>query len=140
MAVEGTVIVNPLSFERAKNTNESPNTTNGNVSTDETDLAASRRPPRRHHQVKARRVHIFWDIFAVISILTFVADIASDVVVCVRYSLDGSYLWSLLTVAFVISSSIVTQIFSAYWFYEDRENQTWATYLFHLFQLGPLVR
>lgn len=140
MAVEDTVIVNPMSIARAKNTNESPNTTNGNVYTDETDLAASRRPPRRYHQVKARRVHIIWDIFAVISVLTFVADIASDVVVCVRYSLDGSYLWSILTVAFVILSSIVTQIFSAYWFYEDSEGQTWRTYLLHLCQLGPIVR
>ena len=140
MAVEGAVIVNPSITARTQNANESLNTTNGNLNRDETDLAASRQPPRRYHQVKSRRVHVIWDSFAVISILTFVADIASDIVVSVRYFLDGSYLWFSLTVAFVISSSIVTQIFSACWFYEDSEDQTRATYLLHLCQLGPIVR
>ena len=140
MSVEGAVIVNPSITARTQNTNESLNTTNGNLNRDETDLAASRQPPRRDNQVKSRRVHVICDIFAVISILTFVADIASDIVVSVRYFLDGSYLWFSLTVAFVISSSIVTQIFSACWFYEDSEDQTWATYLLHLCQLGPIVR
>ena len=139
MAEEHTHLVNPLSIARAQNTNESSNTTNGNLGTDETDLEASRNSSP--HQAKLRRVHVVWDVFAVIFIiLTFVADIASDVVVSVRYFLDGSYLWFLLTVVFVISSSIVVQIFSACWFYEDSEDQTSATYLLHLCQLGTIVR
>lgn len=115
-------------------------TANGTRNMDETDLAASRQPPRKYAKFKSQRVHIIWDLFAVVSILTFVADIASDVVVSVLYYFDGSYLWFSLTLGFVLLSSVVMQVFSAKWFHEDDENQNWCTYLLHLFHLGPLVR
>lgn len=115
-------------------------TGNGTQSVDETDLAASRQPPRKYAQFESQRVHIIWDLFAALSILTFVADIASDLVVSVLYYVDGSYMWFALTLGFVILSSIVMQVFSVKWFHEDDENQNWCAYLLHLFLLGPLVR
>ncbi|XP_068679613.1 XK-related protein 8-like [Montipora foliosa] len=138
--MEEGVIENPLAIEISQNANGSLITTNGTTNADETDLAASRQPPRGYNQIESRKVHVIWDIFAVISILTFVADIASDIVVSVLYYLDGSYLWFSLTLGFVILSSLVTQIFSVKWFYEDSEDQTWGTYLLHVFQVGPVVR
>ena len=115
-------------------------TPNGTRSVDETDLAASRRPPRQYVQFESQRVHIIWDLFAVASILTFVADITSDLVVSVLYYMDGSYLWFSPTLGFVLLSSIVMQVFSAKWFHEDGESQNWCTYLLHICHLGPLVR
>ena len=138
--MEEGVIENPTAIEISQNANGLLITTNGTINADETDLAASRQPPRGYNQIESRKVHVIWDIFAVISILTFVADIASDIVVSVLYYLDGSYLWFSLTLGFVILSSLVTQIFSVKWFYEDSEDQTWGTYLLHVFQVGPVVR
>lgn len=115
-------------------------TPNGTHYIDETDLAASRQPPPTYIPVESPRVHIIWDLFAILSILTFIADIASDLVVSVRYYIDGSYLWFSLTLGFVILSSLVMQIFSAKWIHEDGEDQDWCTYLLHFLQLGPLVR
>lgn len=115
-------------------------TGNGTQSVDETDLAASRQPPHKYAQFESQRVHIIWDLFAAVSILTFVADIASDLVVSVLYYVDGSYMWFALTLGFVILSAIVMQVFSVKWFHEDDENQNWCAYLLHLFLLGPLVR
>ena len=115
-------------------------TGNGTQGVDETDLAASRQPPRKYAQFESQRVHIIWDLFAAVSILTFVADIASDLAVSVLYYFDGSYMWFSLTLGFVILSSIVMQVFSVKWFHEDDENQNWCAYLLHLFLLGSLVR
>ena len=108
---------------------------------DETDLAASRRPSRKYGQIEPRRVHLIWDIFAAVCILTFFADVISDVVVSVLYYIDGSYVWFSLTLGFVLLSSVVTQIFSAKWFFEDNQNENnCATCALHIFHLGPIVR
>jgi len=118
-------------------------TGNGTHGVDQTDLAASRdsrRPPRINAQFQSQRVHFFWDIFAAVSILTFVADITTDLVVSVLYYFDGYYWRFSLTLGFVILSSIVMQVFSAKWFHEDDEKQNWCAYLLHLFHLGPLIR
>ena len=132
------------SFTRAERTEiiENANgllTGNGIQSVDETDLAANRQS-RVYAQFQSQRVHIFWDLFAAVSFLTFVADIVSDLVVSVLYYFDGAYWWFSLTLGFVILSSIVMQVFSAKWFHEDDENQNWCAYLWHIFHLGPLVR
>lgn len=115
-------------------------TSNGIINRDETDLAASRVNRRSYVHLESERVHIIWDLFAIASILTFIADIISDLVVSVHYFLDGKYLWFALTLGFVILSSVVMQIFSAKWFHEDGEYLNWCTYLLHFFQLGPIVR
>lgn len=134
----GIVIVNP-SRVYITETSDGTLTRNGISNLDETDLAASRQIGS-YRQIEPQRVHVIWDLFAIASILTFVADISSDIVVSVLYYVDGSYLWFSLTLGFVIVSSIVTQVFSAKWFYEDSEDQAWSTYLLHLFQLGPIAR
>jgi len=115
-------------------------TGNGTRGVDETDLAASRQSTRKYARFQSQRVHLFWDIFAALSILTFVADIVTDLVVSVLYYFDGLYWRFSLTLGFVILSSIVMQVFSAKWFHEDDEKQNWCAYLLHLFHLGPLVR
>lgn len=132
--------VNPTQVEIMRHSNGTI-TPNDSHYSDETDVAASREPStKKHHQSEPQRVHIIWDLFAAASVLTFLADISSDIAVSVLYYIDGSYLWFSLTIGFVILSSIVMQVFSAKWFYEDDEELTWGTYLLHIFQLGPLMR
>lgn len=108
--------------------------------TDETDLAPNRHTPWNYLQAELRRIHIIWDIFAVGSILTFVADLTSDLVVSALYYQDESYLWFGLTLGFVLLSSFVMQCVSFKWYVQDNKNQNWITYLLHLCHLGPVVR
>ena len=139
MAERSVIVVNPLYIDHTESINGNL-TSNGVHHPDETDLAPSRQPPKRYQQFESQRVHFIWDAFAIVSILTYLADITSDVVVSVLYYIDGAYLWFALTIGFVLLSSIVMQVFSAKWFHEDSEHQTWSNYLLHLFQMGPLVR
>lgn len=132
--------VNPTQVEIIRHSNGTI-TPNDSHYSDETDVAASRQPStKKHHQPEPQRVHIIWDLFAAASVLTFLADISSDIAVSVLYCIDGSYLWFSLTIGFVVLSSIVMQVFSAKWFYEDDEELTCGTYLLHIFQLAPLMR
>lgn len=106
---------------------------------DEIDLAATRRSvPDGATQQK--RVHWFWDIIALGSILTFIADIGSDLFVAALYFRNGQYSWFGFTLSFVLLSSFTLQVFSAKWFHDDPRNESCWTYLLHFLHVGPVLR
>jgi len=136
MSVEGECF-HPKSPQN--NTNGSINGT-AIISGDEVDLAATRRSIRDGPAAPIKRVHWIWDIFALCSIITFIADIGSDIFVAIMYFRNGQYSWFGFTIGFVLLSSFTLQIFSAKWFHEDKRKESWLTYLLHLFHVGPIVR
>lgn len=128
------------------NTEPPQNTRNGALNgtaiipRDEEDLAATRRSIPDGTTPPSEPVHWVWDIFALGSILTFIADIGSDIFVAVVYFRNGQYSWFGFTLAFVFLSSFTLQIFSAKWFHEDERKETWSTYLLHFLHVGPILR
>ena len=109
-------------------------------STDEIDLAPTRVSPPKISEAKAEKISIIWDIFAAVSMLTFIADIASDVVVAISYYRDGFYSWFGLTLALVLLSSIVTQLISFNWYHQDGQSRSPLVYAWHILHLAPVVR
>nr|XP_002730403.1 PREDICTED: XK-related protein 6-like [Saccoglossus kowalevskii] len=104
--------------------------------------------------IKIQKYSIFDFMFTMGSMLTFLADICTDLLVSVQYLTDGHYWWSGLTFSFVFIPSIIMQLFSLRWYVSDHRNTDdqedgsvkktstclekffWA--LFHVLQLGPL--
>ena len=113
--------------------------TDKNLSEDETDLAASRQSFYGSENV-GRRSTVCDALFAFGSMGTFIADIASDLVVSYQYYDQGEYWWFGLTLAFVLLASVTMQVFSAKWFHEDGKRKSWVYNLMHFLHLGPLVR
>jgi hypothetical protein len=119
---------------------------------DQTDLPATRRDIPTEERVGNIRVHRFWDLVALVSVLTFIADIGTDLFVAALYFSKGHYTWFGLTLGFVFLSSFTLQIFSAKWLYEDtqthddtqvmhkKKKEKWWTYVLHILHLGPVVR
>lgn len=103
----------------------------------EVDVPSSRQTT--NHLAK-RTSHFTNDLWLVVSVVTFAADIASAVVVAVKYYKVGELWWSALTLGFVLLASLTMQIFSARWFFEDGKTKLAVTYVLHLLQLGILVR
>lgn len=112
---------------------------------DQTDLPASRREIPSEERVENKKVHWFWDLVALASVFTFIADIGSDLFVAGVYFSKGQYTWFGLTLGFVLLSSFTLQIFSAKWLYEDTQiietkKENWFTYVLHFLHLGPVIR
>ncbi|XP_029447311.1 XK-related protein 9 [Rhinatrema bivittatum] len=77
-------------------------------------------------------------------IITYLSDFAADLCMAVKYFLDGHYIWGVITVAFMLLSTIIVQIFSYTWFKDDCENDKldvlpWV-FLVHFFQAGIFTR
>lgn len=92
----------------------------------------------------------WWDIvITVCSIISFTADIGTDIAVAVVHFKNQAFVYFGLTTAFVILPTIITTCISLRWYHLDsREAESprvsklaWAArILFHLFQFGPIVR
>ncbi|XP_035668056.1 XK-related protein 4-like [Branchiostoma floridae] len=90
-------------------------------------------------------------LFVFVGIVTFLADIVSDVVLAVRnYFLEGYYGWFAMTITFVLLPSIVLQLCSIRWYLQDRSKVPeseragvlsclWRG-LLHFLQLGTMWR
>lgn len=52
----------------------------------------------------------------------YVFDIWTDVGLALKFFLNGNYVWSGLTVMFVLTGLLVTQIFSLAWYWDDMNN------------------
>ncbi|KAI8486385.1 XK- protein 6 [Branchiostoma belcheri] len=90
-------------------------------------------------------------LFVVVGIVTFLADIVSDVVLAVtNYFLQGYYGWFAMTITFVLLPSIVLQLCSIRWYLQDRSKAPepektgvfsclWRG-LLHFLQLGTMWR
>lgn len=84
-------------------------------------------------------------VLTVMSILSYIFDVGSDIYVAVVYYRDGDIWWFALTVIFVVVPSLTITVFSFMWYIQDRSNQShpliWLPRLVLLFlQLAPLLR
>ncbi|XP_028411968.1 uncharacterized protein LOC114534698 [Dendronephthya gigantea] len=72
----------------------------------------------------------------------YIADVVTDILVSLKYFRNGDHIWFSLTLACVMSASLVMMMFSLKWYYEDTaEEASKATIVvLHVLQLGPLQR
>lgn len=55
-------------------------------------------------------------------LVLYVGDIGTDIALASTYFQEAQYAWSGLTVMFVLTGMLVTQIFSYAWFWDDARN------------------
>lgn len=89
---------------------------------------------------EGRTTHFADDLWTFVSIITYLADVLTDVLVCVKYYRDNNIQWFGLTLSFVAVASFAMQLFSTKWLLEDGKRQSCFTYVLHLLQLGPVWR
>ncbi|ESP00605.1 hypothetical protein LOTGIDRAFT_157886 [Lottia gigantea] len=81
-----------------------------------------------------------YDLFVnLISLLTFLVDIGTDILVAVEFYEKGHIVWGSLSVLFIALPAVVMQFFSIKWYYNDG-SLTCLTFLPHLLLLGPVFR
>lgn len=76
----------------------------------------------------------------IFSICSYVADIATDLVVASKYFYDGDIWWFALTLAFILVPSVIMQLVSIAWYLEDDAELHWFDIIMHILQLGPVLR
>lgn len=79
------------------------------------------------------------DLWIAVSVITFLADVGSDLLVCVQYYNQNRLWYFWITLGLVVAASLVLQILSAKWFIDDGKKSCKIVVL-HLLQLGPLAR
>lgn len=90
-------------------------------------------------RTKPERISLLSDLWIVVSVITFIADVGSDLLVCVQYY-NRNRLWYFgITLGLVVAASLVLQIFSAKWFVDDGKKSC-KLYILHLVQMGQLAR
>lgn len=63
----------------------------------------------------------FDTLFLLGGMITYIADMTTDIVVGVQYLFDDRYVWAGLTFGFVVVSSVTLQYFSFRWFVADSQ-------------------
>lgn len=89
---------------------------------------------------EGRRTHFADDLWTFVSVITFLADVLTDLLVSVRYYRESNFWWFGLTLSFLTLASFAMQLFSVKWLLEDGKRQSCFTYVLHLLQLGPVWR
>ncbi|KAL9980918.1 hypothetical protein ACROYT_G009560 [Oculina patagonica] len=89
---------------------------------------------------EGRTTHFTDDLWTCVSIITFIADVGTDLLVCIKYYREKNLWWFSLTLAFLLLASFAMQVFSAKWLLEDGKRQHCFTYLLHVIHLGPVQR
>lgn len=89
---------------------------------------------------EGRRTNFTDELWTLVSMITFLADMATDLSVCVKYFTGNNILWFALSVGFLSVSSLLMQIISLKWLWDDGKKESCFTYLLHLLQLGPVWR
>lgn len=84
-------------------------------------------------------------VFTVMSILSYIFDVGSDIYLAFVYYNEGDIWWFTLTIIFVIVPSLVITVFSFIWYIQDTSRRPhpliWLPRIILLFlQLGPLLR
>ncbi|KAH9585325.1 XK- protein 6, variant 2 [Schistosoma haematobium] len=88
-------------------------------------------------------------VIFLISIISYLADIASDAYLVYTYYIQEDYYWSSLTMIFMVVPALLMSSFSLAWYFIDykvrvdppRSYRAWTfRLLFHGLQLAPLVR
>ncbi|XP_071117324.1 uncharacterized protein [Haliotis cracherodii] len=81
-----------------------------------------------------------YDIFVnFVSLITFLLDVGTDILVTVQFFENGDLVWGSLTAGFVGVPTLLIQIFSLKWHISDK-SLTVATCLPHLFLFAPVQR
>ncbi|XP_078594767.1 XK-related protein 6-like [Branchiostoma floridae x Branchiostoma japonicum] len=110
--------------------------------------------PSRHYQEFKNQLYAqeFSDLdvlFVLFAVVTFIADIGTDLGLALTYFTEAEYWWFALTLSFILLPSLVLQLFSLRWLCQDRkptakERQTWLSWIarctLHFLQLGTVVR
>ncbi len=108
-------------------------------------------------KTKDRKLNFSWfDVFFLLGgMITYIADMATDIIVGLQYLTTPDYWWAGLTLGFVVVSSITLQYFSFRWFVADaqvdghpiksrgicRRIMHWFYWLVtHILQLGTINR
>jgi len=132
VAYKDAAVLEDVSFTDGKDTLEDGNrkTTSGQL-----ELSASDTDTYSNYEV----------VLTVMSILSYIFDVGSDIYVAIVYYRDGDTWWFALTVLFIVVPSLIITFFSFVWYVQDRRNQSypliWLPRLVLLFlQLGPLLR
>ena len=86
-----------------------------------------------------------YEVFiTVLSILSYIFDVGSDIYLAFVYHSDGDIWWFTLTVIFIVVPSLTITVFSFVWYMQDDHRSCtliWLPRLVLLFlQLGPLLR
>lgn len=85
-------------------------------------------------------ISLMSDLWLVVSVITFIADVGSDLLVSVQYYSHRNYWCFGLTLGLVSTASLILQIFSTKWFHDDGKKPTFKLFILHLFQMGPMYR
>ncbi|XP_038057396.1 XK-related protein 4-like isoform X2 [Patiria miniata] len=126
------------------------------------DVSPSTSPPEDAQQTQPKmvpvvlsRTRVIFDcLFMMAGMVTYVADMGTDVSVAVQYVVLEEYAWSGLTIAFIVIPSLTIQYLSFRWFIVDSKQSSktnhvpflkkvtdWILWLlFHVLQLGVLKR
>jgi hypothetical protein len=121
-------------------TNDVPDTVDSSRNDPERDLLNPPVPISTSNACDEQPISLMSDLWLVVSMITFAADVASDLLVSVQYYSQKNYWYFGLTLIFVTAASLILQIFSIKWFRDDGKRHTCKLYILHLFQMGPLFR
>lgn len=108
--------------------------------TDEENHATTPQQLNSRNPFEGRTTHFADDLWTCVSIITFLADVLTDLLVSVKYYSEGNFWWFALTIGFLSMASFAMQLFSAKWLLEDGKRQSCSTYFLHLLHLGPVWR
>ncbi|XP_069126160.1 serine-rich adhesin for platelets-like [Argopecten irradians] len=87
-----------------------------------------------------KKAFTLYDVFVtILSLITYVVDVGSDILLIVTFLLDGHQIWAALSMAFVALSTFLMQIFSFSWHAADK-TLTWKTFVVHALFLAPAHR
>ncbi|KAG5850208.1 hypothetical protein ANANG_G00079800 [Anguilla anguilla] len=86
-------------------------------------------------------------LYLLVGFFLYMVDVGTDMWVAVQFYNSGHYAWFALTILFVLTGSLVPQIFSYVWLSDDRESEisfsgiTRTQHIFlHVLQLGIFTR
>jgi len=82
----------------------------------------------------------FDSICVIVSTLTYIADISTDILLIGLYIRDERYYWAIITAVFFILPGIVIQVFSFRWHRLDGNKLTFWMIMSHVFMMAPVHR
>ena len=108
--------------------------------TEEQNGASTPQQLNQKNPFEGRTTHLADDLWTYVSLLTYIADVVTDLLICVKYYRERNVWWFVLSLGFVSVASFAIQLFSAKWLLEDGKQQSCFTNVLHVLQLGPVWR
>ncbi|XP_012058615.1 PREDICTED: uncharacterized protein LOC105621770 [Atta cephalotes] len=107
-----------------------------NATADRADEPRAATPRRQAELYRFRAADL---LYYASSVAFFLADVATDSIVCVEYLLQGHLAWGCFAMGFTVLPACVTQLFSLRWHRSDGSLRT-VHWLLHILLLGFLHR